>query len=118
MDLVLCGISYIICLCYVDDVIVFGRDFNEHYNRLKTVLERLRSHYLRVKLEKCTIAVRQVSFLGHMVSESGITPDPAKIESVNNITSPCNIKGVRSFFVATVIYVKVSERALMSVSPK
>ncbi len=97
MDLVLSGLSYVICLCYLDDVIVFGRDFNEHYDRLKTVLERLRSHNLRVKLEKCTIAARQVSFLGHVVSESGITPDPAKIEAVKNITSPRNIKGVRSF---------------------
>ena len=60
-------------------------------------LERLHSHNLHMKLKKCTIAVRQVSFLGHMVSESGITPDQAKIEAVNNITSPCNIKGVRSF---------------------
>jgi hypothetical protein len=55
MDLVLSGLSYVICLCYLDDVIVFGRDFNEHYNRLKTVLERLRFHGPRVKPEKCTM---------------------------------------------------------------
>ena len=76
---------------------MFGRDFNEHYNRLKTVLERLRSHNLRVKLAKCTIAAPQVAFLGHVVTESGIMPDPAKIEAVNNITSPRNIKDIRSF---------------------
>ena len=64
------------------------------------VLVRLRSHTLRAKLEKCTIAARQVSFLGHVVSESGIMPDPAKIEAVNNITSPRNIKDVRSFLLA------------------
>ena len=97
MDLVLSGLSYVICLCYLDDVIVFGRDFNEHYNRLKTVLERLRVHGLRVKPEKCTIAARQVSFLGHVISDSGIMPDPAKIEAVNNISSPRNIKDLRSF---------------------
>ena len=95
MDLVL--IPYIICLCYLDDVIVFGRDFNEHYNRLKTVLERLRLHGLRVKFEKCTIAAREVSFSGHVVSSSGIIPDPAKIEAVSNIPSPQNIKDIRSF---------------------
>ena len=97
MDLVLSGLSYVVCLCYLDDVIVFGLDFNEHYDRLKTVLERLRSHNLPVKLEKCTIAAHKVSFLGHVVSESGITLDPAKIEAVNNITSPCNIKDACSF---------------------
>ena len=96
MDLVLSGLSCVICLCYLDDVIVFGRDFNENYDRLKMVLERLRSHNLRAKLEKCTIAARQGSFLGHVVSASGIMPDPAKIDAVNNITSR-NIKDIRSF---------------------
>lgn len=97
MDLVLSGLSYIICLCYLDDVIVFGRNFSEHYDRLKTVLLRLRSHNLRVKLEKCTIAARQVAFLGHVVSQSGIKPDPAKIEAVSNIVRPSTVKDIRSF---------------------
>ena len=97
MDLVLSGLSYVICLCYLDDVIVFDRDFNEHYNRLKTVVERLHVHGLRVKPEKCTIAARQVSFLGHVISDSGIMPDAVKIEAVNNISSPRNIKDIRSF---------------------
>ena len=56
MDLVLRGLSYVICLCYLDDAIVFDCDFNEHYDRLKMVLGRLHSHYLRAKLKKCTIA--------------------------------------------------------------
>ena len=97
MDLVLSGLSYVICLCYLDDVIVFDRDFNEHYNRLKTVVERLHVHGLRVKPEKCTIAARQVSFLGHVISDSGIMPDAVKIEAVNNFSSPRNIKDIRSF---------------------
>ena len=91
MDLVLSDLSYVICLCYLDDAIVFGRDFNEHYSRLKTVLERMREH------EKLTIAAHQVSFLGHVISDSGIMPDPAKIEAVNNISSPRNIKDIRNF---------------------
>ena len=50
-----------------------------------------------MKLAKCTIAAPQVAFLGHVVTESGIMPDPAKIEAANNITSPRNIKDIRSF---------------------
>ena len=84
----------------------FQRGFNEHYNRLKTVLERLRSHNLRVKLAKCTIAAPQVAFLGHVVTVSGIMPDPAKIEAVNNITSPRNIRDIRSFLGLTGYYRK------------
>ena len=61
---------------------------DEHYNGLKTVLERLRVHG----------ASRETnSFLGHVISDSGIMPDPAKIEAVNNISSPRNIKDIRSF---------------------
>ena len=74
MDLVLSGLCYVICSCYIDDAIVFGRDFKEHCTRLKTtVLERLCLHGLRVKPEKCTIAARQVSFSGHGVSDSGVS---------------------------------------------
>ena len=101
LDLALSGLSYVIldviCLCYLDDVIVFGRDFYEHYNRIKTVLERLHSHGLCVKLAKCTIAAHKVAFLEHLVSDSGIMPDPAKIEAVAHITSPRTVKEVQSF---------------------
>ena len=46
MDIILSGLTYVICLCYLDDVIVFGRDMNEHCERLETVLLRLREHNL------------------------------------------------------------------------
>ena len=61
-------------------------------NRLKTVLERLRLHGLRVKPKKWRIVTRHISFLEHVVSGFGIMPDPAKIEALNNISSPRNIK--------------------------
>ena len=76
MDIVLSGLTYPICLCYLEDVIVFGRDIKEHCERLETVLLGLREHNLRVKLSKCKIAERQVAFLGHVISKSGIQSDP------------------------------------------
>jgi hypothetical protein len=63
MDIILSGLTYIICLCYL----VFGRDMNKHCERLETVLLRLREHNLRVKLSKCKIAAHQVAFLGHVI---------------------------------------------------
>ena len=78
MDIILSGLTYVICLCYLDDVIVFGHDMYEHCERLETVLLGLREHNLRVKLSKCKIAARQVAFLGHVISQSGIQPDPLK----------------------------------------
>ena len=97
IDIVLSGLTYAICLCYLDDVIVFGRDISEHCERLETVLLRLREHNLRVKLSKCKIAAQQVAFLGHVISKSGIQPDPAKIAAVQQIARPQTIKDIRSF---------------------
>ena len=97
MDIVLSGLTYAICLCYLDDVIVFGRNIDEHCERLDTVLLRMREHNLRVKLSKCKIAARQVAFLGHVISQSGIQPDPAKIAAVRDIPRPQSIKDIRSF---------------------
>ena len=94
MDIILSGLTYAICLCYLDDVIIFGRDINEHCERLETVLLRLREHNLRVKLSKCKIAVPQVAFLGHVISQSGVQPDPAKIAAVHAIPRPQSIKDV------------------------
>ncbi len=50
MDIILSGLTYAICLCYLDDVIVFSHDMKEHCERLETVLLRLREHNLRVNL--------------------------------------------------------------------
>ena len=88
MDVVLSGLTYAICLCYLDDVIVFGRDINEHNERLETVLLRLREHNLHVKLSKYKIAARQVAFLGHVISRTEIQPGPTKISPVRDIPRP------------------------------
>ena len=64
---------------------------------METLLLRLREHNLRVKLSKCKIALRQVAFLGHVISQSGIQPDPAKIAAVRDIPRPQCIMDLRSF---------------------
>ena len=69
----------------------------EHCERLDTFLSRMRKHNLRVKLSKCKIAARQVAFLGHVVSKSGIQPDPEKIAAVRDIPRLQSIKDIRSF---------------------
>ena len=56
MEVILAGLTFEICLCYLDDVIVFGKTLTEHNDRLKTVLTRFRDNNLRVKLAKCVFA--------------------------------------------------------------
>ena len=97
MEIVLAGLTFEICLCYLDDVICFGRTLAEHNDRLRTVLDRFRQHNLRVKLEKCRFAETKIAFLGHTVSKEGISPDPQKVETVKNITAPTCLKELRCF---------------------
>ena len=74
MEIALAGLTFETCLCYLDDVIIFGRNIEEPNNRLRMVLERFREFNLKVKLPKCVIAERQVCYLGHVISQQGIAP--------------------------------------------
>ena len=81
MEVILAGLTFEICLCYLDDVIVFGKTLTEHNDRLKTVLTRFRDNNLRVKLAKCVFASPQVTYLGHCISRQGVSPDPTKLRN-------------------------------------
>jgi len=72
MDFVLAGLSYITCLIYLDDIIIFGRTFEQQLNRLEEVFRRIQSANLKLKPTKCSFFQRQVDFLGHAISEDGI----------------------------------------------
>jgi len=65
MELVMSGLTYDVCL---DDILVFSKTFNEHLERLATVFDRLDCYLLKLKLSKCSLFQRKVSFLGHVVS--------------------------------------------------
>ena len=78
MDLILAGVQWSRCLVYLDDVIVIGRDFDEHLSNLSVVLQKLRESGLQLKPAKCVLCRESVSYLGHTVSREGIATDPEK----------------------------------------
>ena len=82
---------------FIDDILVYSKDAQEHEQHLRIVLETLREKRLYVKLSKCDFWLYEVSFLGHIVYVEGIRVDPAKIEAVVNWKSPQNVTEVRSF---------------------
>jgi len=86
-----------ICLCYLDDIIVFGRTPQELLERLRTVLDRLRDVGLKVKPSKCELFKTSIKFLGHLVSADGIDPLPEKIETIRNWPVPHCVRDVRAF---------------------
>jgi len=97
MDFVLCGLSYITCLVYLDDIIVFGRTFEEQLVRLSEVFDRIRQANVKLKLSKCSFFQRKVSFLGQVLSESGIAMQSGTVEVVRD-WPPCrNLTELRAF---------------------
>ena len=97
MDTVLMGLNFDICLAYLDDIIVYSRDLQSHMERLERLFQRLQEANLKLKPSKCSIMQKRVSFLGYIVSESGIGTDPSKIEAVRNWPVPTNLRQSRAF---------------------
>ena len=97
MERVFAGLTYVTLLIYLDDIIVYGKTFEEHLHNLEVVFQRLADANLKLNTEKCIFFQVQVSFLGHLVSENGIAVDPEKTKAVQNWPVPKNVKEVRSF---------------------
>ena len=71
-------------MVFIDDILVYSRDEQEHEQHLKIVIQILREKKLYAKLSKCDFWLKEVSFLGHIVSVEGIRVNPAKIEAMVN----------------------------------
>ena len=97
MDRTLAGLAWNICLYYLDDIIVFSSTWAEHLQRLKAVFERLRRANLKLGARKCTLAAREVSFLGYKVTPEGLEPEPRLMEAISKLPPPINVAEVRSF---------------------
>ena len=82
---------------FIDDILVYSRDESEHAEHLRIVLEILRKQKWFAKFSKCEFWLREVAFLGHVISKEGIKVDPAKIKAVVDWSSPRNVAEVRSF---------------------
>jgi hypothetical protein len=82
---------------FIDDILVYSKDEEEHVEHLRLILQKLREHQLYAKLNKCEFWLRQVSFLVHIISEGGISVDSSKIQDVLSWEVPKNVMEVRSF---------------------
>jgi len=97
MELVMSGLTYDVCLVYLDDILIFSKTFDEHLERLATVFDWLDRYALKLKPSKCSLFQRKVSFLGHVVSGDGIECDPDKIAAITTWPTPASIADVRTF---------------------
>ena len=81
---------------YLDDILVSGRNAEEHLQNLRQLLQRLHDKGMRCRLEKCVFAQPSVEYLGHQLSRNGIAKGP-KVDAVTKMPPPTNVSGLRSF---------------------
>jgi hypothetical protein len=88
-----------IMVIYIDDLMIYTKTDNiqEHERLVKKVLKQLEEHDLFAKPEKCTFGVKEVEFLGMIVSREGIKMDDSKVKAIREWPTPKTVKGVRSF---------------------
>ncbi|KAL9998210.1 putative nucleotidyltransferase, Ribonuclease H [Helianthus debilis subsp. tardiflorus] len=84
-------------IVFIDDILIYSKSRADHERHLRLILELLRTERLYAKFSKCEFWIKEVQFLGHVVSEKGIHVDPSKIEAVKNWTAPKSPSEIRSF---------------------
>ncbi|GJY53820.1 putative reverse transcriptase domain-containing protein [Tanacetum coccineum] len=84
-------------IVFIDDILIYSRNEEEHASHLRIILELLRKEKLYAKFSKCDFWIHIVQFLGHLIDNQGLHVDPAKIEAVKNWTSPTTPTEVRQF---------------------
>ena len=82
---------------YLDDVIAWSLTIEEHFAVLRALFTRLRESNLKLKFPKCSFFQQQLKYLGYVVTEHGLQPDPDKLEAIKNIPTPSTVKSTRSF---------------------
>lgn len=84
-------------ICYLDDVVVFGKTEKEHDDNLNMVMKRIMESGLKLNKDKCSYNQMKIEFLGHVIHSGGIEMDPTKISAVENLEPPKNIGELRRF---------------------
>ena len=85
------------CGHYLDDILITGQTQQQHDERLRTVLDRLKKANVTVNLDKSVFGKTEVNFCGHRLSPSGITPTEVTVQAVMDAPRPTNVKELRSF---------------------
>ena len=98
------GLVFKCCVIYVDDVICYSSNMDEHLTHLQLIFDRLNKAGLKLNLRKCQFAAREVKYLGHILSPQGVKPNPEKTAIVDTFPAPRNVKEVRSFLGLTNYY--------------
>lgn len=85
------------CYVYLDDILIFSENEEEHRIHFRAVLEKLNEYGLTVNVSKCVFGVSEISFLGHLITNKGTKPLPDKVEPILNYPQPKTVKELQRF---------------------
>ncbi|KAL4153837.1 hypothetical protein QTP88_001670 [Uroleucon formosanum] len=97
MNSVLTGLNGIKAFVYLDDIIIYALNLEDHSRKLKEVFDRLRESNLKLQPSKCSFLRKEVNYLGHVITDKGVRPNPQKIDCVVKFPTPTNAKEIKSF---------------------
>ena len=84
-------------MVFIDDILIYSKNEEEHAQHLHIVLQRLREHQLYAKFSKCDFWLKEVPFLGHVITPEDISIDPSKVQDVLDWKAPTLVPEIRSF---------------------
>uniref|UniRef100_A0AC35UI22 Reverse transcriptase n=1 Tax=Rhabditophanes sp. KR3021 TaxID=114890 RepID=A0AC35UI22_9BILA len=104
-------------LVYIDDIIVMSDSEEQHIKDVDIALSRLEEYGMKVRLDKCTFGADRVKYLGFIISNKGIEPDPDKIIAIKNLAPPKDIKAVRGFLGVTNFFGRFIQNLAVTTEP-
>lgn len=93
----ICQLSGQICYCVLDDIIIYSASWTEHLVHLQTVLQTLRTQQFFAKRSKCSFGQTSINYLGHIISDRGVSTDPEKTQVMKKWPVPANTTELRGF---------------------
>jgi hypothetical protein len=80
---------------FINDILIYSKNEEEHAQHIRIVLTRLREHKLYAKFSKCEFWLDRVQFLGHVLTPEGVSEDPSKVQDVLSWKSPTSVHQIR-----------------------
>jgi hypothetical protein len=97
MNNVLSDLTGTRCFVFLDDIVIYANSLVDHDRKLRDVFKRLRKYNLKLQPDKCEFLRKEVTFLGHKISERGVEPDTCKVDAVKNFPTPKTVKELKRF---------------------
>lgn len=94
MNTILSGLQGTKCFVYLDDIVVYSDNLENHCAKLKTIFSKLAENNLKIQPDKCEFLRKEVMYLGHNITEDGVKPDTNKIKAVKEFPVPKNPKDI------------------------